>query len=103
MNNQVLKRIKSVLSAAYGDRLRGVVLFGSSAKGNDTFESDIDLFVLFADDVSLAADLRGVIKALYPIQLELLRPIHPIPVNEGLFHSGKFAIFRRAQAEGIPL
>lgn len=102
-DKRLLERIKTFLATAYGERLKSVILFGSAARGDDKEDSDIDLFVLFKDSVSLARDLRGIIRTLSPIQLELKRPIHPIPVNETLFYSGKFAIFRKAKSEGIVL
>lgn len=103
MDKRLLKEIKASLAAAYGERLKGIVLFGSAARGDDTEDSDIDLFILFRDAVSLARDLKGILRTLSPIQLGLKRSIHPIPVNETLFNSGKFAIFRKAKSEGIVL
>lgn len=103
MKEQLLKRIKAVLASAYGDRLSAVILFGSVARGDEGEESDMDLFVLFKDSVSLAVDLKALIRLLYPIQKELNHPIHPIPINEHLFYSGQFRIFKKAQMEGVVL
>lgn len=100
---EILRRIKQALSDAYGARLRGVVLFGSMARGDNQTESDIDLFVLFNDAVILGKDLKGLIRVLYPFQMELMRPIHAIPVNEEIFYAAQYAVFRKAQAEGITL
>lgn len=37
----LLARIKSRLQAVYGDRLRGVILYGSEARGEATPDSDV--------------------------------------------------------------
>jgi len=34
----LLKQIKTLLEAAFGSRLRGVVLYGSEARGEATFQ-----------------------------------------------------------------
>ena len=51
----LLARIKSCLQAVYGDRLRGVVLYGSEARGEATPDSDVDILVLLTGPVALAA------------------------------------------------
>lgn len=37
------------LRAAFGERLREALLFGSKARGTDSPESDIDMFLVFKD------------------------------------------------------
>jgi DNA-binding transcriptional ArsR family regulator len=49
-----------------------VILFGSSAKGDDTVESDVDLFILAGDRGQVMAVLR---------QHSSVRPIQPVIVN----------------------
>jgi len=44
---KLLKEIKTHLAAAYGDRLRGVVLYGSEARGDCRPDSDIDIALVF--------------------------------------------------------
>jgi predicted nucleotidyltransferase len=60
----LLKRIKTSLEATFGDRLRGVVLYGSEARGEATPDSDIDILVLLTGPVALGQDLRTIIHAL---------------------------------------
>jgi predicted nucleotidyltransferase len=42
----VLDELKERLSAAYGERLHAVVLFGSEARGDARPDSDIDVLVV---------------------------------------------------------
>lgn len=69
----LLARIKSHLQAVYGDRLRGVVLYGSEARGEATPDSDVDILVLLTGPVALGRELCTIIEALYPLQLETVR------------------------------
>jgi len=100
--DELLQEMKARLAAAFGSRLRGLVLYGSEARGEATEDSDIDLLVLLEGPVSLGEDLWTIINALYPLQLEVLRPIHAMPVGAADYEAGEFALYRHAKAEGIP-
>ncbi len=99
---QLLRRIKAALRTAHGERLRGVVLYGSEARGEATGDSDIDLLVLLQGPVELGRDIRANIDALYPLVLEVDRPIHARPVDAEAYEAGLFPLFRNVKREGIP-
>ncbi len=98
---QLLHRIKNCLQDTYGDRLQGVVLYGSEARGEAEPDSDIDLLVLLRGPVQFGKDLRTNIDVLYDLQLEVIRPIHAMPVDVKAFQSGKYAVYRNAKKEGV--
>jgi len=94
-------RLKTHLQKAFGDRLRGVVLYGSEARRDAKPESDIDLLVLLAGPVALGQDLWTCIDALYPLQLEMGRPIHALPVDADVYEKGEYALYRNARRDGV--
>ncbi len=98
---QLLHRIKNCLQDTYGDRLQGVVLYGSEARGEAEPDSDIDLLVLLKGPVQFGKDLRTNIDVLYDLQLEVIRPIHAMPVDVEIFRTGRYAVYRNAQKEGV--
>jgi len=100
---QLLRAMKRTLQDAFGDRLRGVVLFGSRARGDGGPDSDLDLLVLLEAPVRLGEDLERTIVALYPLQLECEQPIHAVPVDFRTFESGEFGWYRHAKDEGVYL
>ena len=59
--DELLKRMKAALAEAFGRRLRGVVLYGSEARGGAQPESDIDVLVLLDGPVDFGEDLRTCI------------------------------------------
>lgn len=100
---ELLKEIKSRLLDVYGDRLKGVVLYGSEARGEAEDDSDYDFLVLLKGPIESYDELRKVIEILYDLQLDLFRPIHALPVNAEDFDSGKYALYRNIKNEGIYL
>lgn len=94
-------RIHALLDDAFGDRLQGVVLYGSEARGTADSDSDADLLVLLRGPVALGKDLKTIIDALYPLQLDIERPIHALPVEATVFAEGEFSLYRNARKEGV--
>ena len=97
----LLRRIRSDLEAAYGSRLRLVVLYGSEARGEARPDSDIDVLVLLDEVADYGRELRRCIDALYPLALECERPISPTPVAIREYTTVDCPLYRRAHAEGI--
>jgi len=64
---QIVNKCKEVLAKQYGKRLRGVILYGSMARGEATSDSDIDLLVLLDPPLDYFAELRNLVDVLYPI------------------------------------
>jgi predicted nucleotidyltransferase len=100
---EILQRIKQTLQETYGDRFKGVILYGSEARGEAEEDSDIDLLVLLDGEVKLWTDIRIIVKALYPIQLEVLRPIHATPANYRTYEAGEYFFYLNARNEGVLL
>jgi predicted nucleotidyltransferase len=99
--NRILVKCKKKLMETYGERLKGVVLYGSMARKNPTPSSDMDLLVLLAPPVDYFAELRNLVDVLYPVQLESKRLISAKPVSVNDFETGKTSLYRNAKKEGI--
>ena len=100
---ELLNQIKDRLRDAHGERLQGIILYGSEARGEAEPDSDIDLLVLLNGPVKFGRDSRTNIDVLYDLQLEVIRPIHAMPVDIEAFRAGEYALYRNAKKEGIML
>ena len=54
----IIQKCKETLAKYYGARLKGVILYGSMARGEARQKSDIDLIVRFSKRKSLLAVVR---------------------------------------------
>ena len=97
----VLKRVKNSLQVAFGGRLQGVMLYGSEARHEAATDSDIDLLVLLSGPVDEGEDSWTCIRALYPLVLELERPIHAKPTDVLTYEAQEMPLYQNVKQEGI--
>lgn len=98
---EILEAVKRRLSEPFGDRLQGVVLYGSYARGDKTDESDIDILVLLDSVPDVGIELRTCVHAVYPLALEWDRRISVKPVELSAYTESDCPLFQRVREEGI--
>ena len=98
---ELLRQIRDRLDRAHGKRLRGVILYGSEARGQAGPQSDIDVLVLLDDPIDYGRDLETNLEALYPLSLELARRISAKPVSAREYETVDCPLYRSAHDEGI--
>lgn len=97
-----LDELKERLSAAYGDRLRAVVLFGSEARGNARPDSDIDvLAVLETLTGDYGDELERGLAAVYPVALRLGRRVSVKPLARDEYEQGDSPLLREVRRSGV--
>lgn len=99
--DEVIQACKRALQAHYGPRLRGLVLYGSMARGQTDEASDIDLLVLLEEPLDLFEELRRIVELLYPIQIESERLISAKPASVEAYEAGSVSLYRSAKREGV--
>lgn len=98
---EVARAVAADLAAKYGERLRGVIVFGSVARGDNTDESDIDLLVLLDRIDNDVAEGDRLSDFAFENIMRLERDIFAMAATEDeLAHSGK-PLFRNIRREGI--
>lgn len=100
--SKLLEEIKSCLDTVYGERLKGVILFGSFARNEESEDSDIDVLVLLDKMESLSIESRKSIRALYPLTLKYEHPVQPKVTCEETYNQSGFPLYQAIHQEGIP-
>ena len=103
LKKKLLEEIKAGLSVAHHGRLRGVVLYGSEARGDTTVDSDIDMLVLLDGPADYGHDLEVNLNVLYPLSLRLGRRISAKPVVALEYESVDCPLYLNARREGVLL
>lgn len=98
-----LAELKHALHTIYGDRLQGVYLYGSYARGDFHAGSDVDVLVVLAGLVRPAKEIDRVSEAVADIGLryDLLLAIYPTSVDWLVERQSPF--FKNVRREGVPL
>lgn len=100
---KTVRECRRILRLHYGDRLAGVLLYGSMATGRHDAESDLDLLVLLSGEFDYFEELRTIIRLLQPLQLETDRLISARSAAAEEVEQGTLHFYRNALEEGIRL
>ena len=101
---ELMQRIKERLQALYGARLRGVVLYGSVARGDNDEDSDIDLLCLLDGPVNPIKEIRPIIDATSAIRHQYPeRPVSIMAADIAEYERGAYPLVIEAKKEGVPV
>jgi predicted nucleotidyltransferase len=102
-NTSILKRLKELLVANFGDDIKDVILFGSRATGEAHKNSDYDVLIILNRDYDWEYR-RKITSVVYDMELEydIFIDTKVISTNE-LYHTikGKEPLYVDAIQEGI--
>jgi uncharacterized protein len=101
--NQALKELQQFLAAFYGERLRGLYLYGSYARGDFRSDSDIDVLVVLEGDVNPTREIDRISHRVADICLDYNVLIATFPVSEKWFQERKSPLFENVRREAIAL
>jgi len=89
-----LEELKGALIELYGERLEGVYLYGSYARGDFTEDSDIDVLIALRGEVRPGAEITNINSIVSEICLRygLLLSIFPISAEEHKTRQSPFMI-----------
>ncbi|MEW6221583.1 MAG: nucleotidyltransferase domain-containing protein, partial [Thermodesulfobacteriota bacterium] len=100
----VLAEAKAGLAALYGQRLKGVVLFGSYARQDHLpVGSDIDLLVLLDRVEDLAAERERYLPLVCELSLKHDTVLSIIPMAQSVFETRESPLVLNVRREGVPV
>ena len=99
----IVEEVKAKLREIYGQRLKGVILYGSYAREEGGEGSDIDLIILLDEMQDLYAERERYFNAILEIDDKYDALISIIPFQESEFNRRRLPIILNAKREGIAL
>ncbi|MEW6660523.1 MAG: nucleotidyltransferase domain-containing protein [Thermodesulfobacteriota bacterium] len=100
---QALKELQDYLAEIYGDRLRGVYLYGSFARGDFHADSDVDVLIALEGEVKPSQEIDRIGDGVADICLEHNVLIATYPVPEEWLEVRKSPLFENVRREGVRL
>lgn len=98
-----LAEFKQALLKIYGERLCGVYLYGSYARGDFQNGSDVDLLVVLSGDVDVGAEIDRISPITSDIGLRHDLFLSVLPVPEEWWHSRQSPLFQNLRREAMAL
>ena len=98
---EILDKVKERLNRAYGKRLKGIILYGSYARGDASGGSDIDIIVLLRNMKDNCKEILRASAALGDLELEYDTLISIIPFDVRDFRRRKSPVILNAKREGV--
>ena len=98
-----LRELQEYLSGIYGDRLRGIYLYGSYARGDFHAGSDVDILIALEGAVYPGQEIDRIGNKVADICLDYNLLITTFPVPETWLEQRKSPLFERVRREGIRL
>lgn len=99
----LLDRLALELKELYGERYRGLVLYGSYARDEADEGSDVDVLLLLEGEVDATQELLRAEEAEWPLSLKAGYTLSLLPVSVEAYQSSEQPFLRNARGEGISL
>lgn len=99
---EVVLKLESGLKDLYGSRFRGLLLYGSYARGDTRDGSDVDLLLLLEGPVDTVREILHLQPVKWPLSLEATLVLSVMPVSIEAFERAETAFLRAVQKDAIP-
>jgi len=99
----ILMEVKDALVKIYGDRLKGIILYGYYARGDADEGLDIDIIIILEEMEDFIKELERCSENIHEIDLEYDTLISIIPMDTYQYYKLKTPLILNIKKEGITL
>jgi len=99
---QCIREFVQRIQSLYGDRLKRVIVYGSRARNEATWDSDIDLAVVLAGAVAPGREIDRMIDIITDLNLEYRVLLSVYPVSEDDYLHRESPLLINIRREGVP-
>jgi predicted nucleotidyltransferase len=100
---KLVREFRQGLEAMYGERLKGVYLYGSFARGEADEDSDIDVAVVLQGAVNSRQEGKRTIELVSDLSLRENCLLVPFFLSEEEHQGTPYAVHRSIVREGVPV
>lgn len=97
----ILTELRDALGQRYGDRLRGLYLYGSHARGDWRSDSDVDVLVVLMGEVEPLAEIGAYSDIVAEMTLRHGMVISTFPLSESWFVSRHSPFLDQARKDAV--
>lgn len=98
---RLVREFRERLAEVYGERLKGVYLFGSYARGEATEDSDIDVAVVLAGPLNPYRESERSSEVFGELSLREACLLVPFFLSDDEYQAGQSAVDRSIAEEGV--
>ena len=99
---EVVLKLESGLRELYGDRFRGLLLYGSYARGDAREGSDVDLLLLDGP-VNPVREIVDSDPVTWPLSLDSGLVLSVMPVDYGAYQRGEGLFLSAVRKDAVPV
>ncbi len=97
-----MKELKEGLLRIYGDRLKGVYLYGSYARGDYREGSDVDVMVMLKDYTNYWDEIKRTSELMSDVSLEYDMLVSRIFMTEEKWKASETPLLKNIHRDGLP-
>jgi predicted nucleotidyltransferase len=99
---EAVRKLETGLRDLYGERFRGLLLYGSYARGDAREGSDVDLLLVLAGPVNPFREVLCMERITWPLSLEYDTVLSVTPVSIEAFERQDSLFLRTIQQDVVP-
>jgi predicted nucleotidyltransferase len=98
---EAVRKLEVGLRELYGERFRGLLLYGSYARGDAREGSDVDLLLLLSGPVNPAREILYLQDVKWPLSLEYDVLLSVMPVSAEAFEKAETMFLKAVRRDAV--
>lgn len=98
-----LNELQAQLTKQLGNHAPRLLIYGSYARKQAQADSDVDILLLYSDEIQPGQEIRRIGSILADLNLRYQVLISVLPVSQSAYRTAKGGLWENIRREGVPL